>query len=824
MDIILDDTTRNSSSRDSCTFFLLSISEMAEDRELIAKYGKPMPYDRNFRGPEWRNRSCTDVPCLLIFILFLGGWGFIAQYAVRNGDLNKLVVPTDSFNRKCGIDSSVLDKKYLFFFDLGKCIDPVVPLTGCPTQQVCVESCPTQTFIWDRMKNSLPLAELRKRLICLSDVDKDNLRTLDNMQAAIDQERCARGYMKSAPFLNRCMWELSPELCELIPSFLLPRNRREVNGSNNETGKLLDTLVGDNSNLIEMRLEALALTTIPESSDKSKQQLAEEPMLQCRRRTEQAETIKQKVRQADTHLAKLVGNMVAHFYNGTHDAQQLGEEIVEDIMNSWLIVLMALMCTLVASLILIALMRWFAAPILWLSVLGVLIGLGLGIYYSVKQYRFWHETASVPNHSINLEAAVKNIFQDANTWLYLSIFLSISFVSILLLVIILRTRINIAIALTKEGSKAVSSIISTVFFPIFSWILFILAVSFAVAVGLYLGTIGNPSFRMIRQLDPNSVTGVSSEICECVGAASEYKVGGHCDPKIFQQNCFTNIDQHIPCKQTSCSFAEIEHPPFVTWSICYNVFGFFWLTFFIAAFSDMVLALTFATWYWTFRKREVPFFTLGRAFRQTIFYHLGTLAFGSLILAVCRMIRVALEYIDSKLKKYDNSVTRAILCCMKCFFWLLETFLRFLNRNAYIMCAIHGKNFCASAKDAFNLIMRNFLRVIAVDKVTDFLFFLSKLLLTAAAGVGTYFFVVRSPHLIQLHYNAVPVTIVVLAAFIMTTVFFGVYSMAVDTLFLCFLEDCERNDGSAEKPFYMSKQLRRILGKRNQLPRPMSSS
>ena len=35
--------------------------------------------------------------------------------------------------------------------------------------------------------------------------------------------------------------------------------------------------------------------------------------------------------------------------------------------------------------------------------------------------------------------------------------------------------------------------------------------------------------------------------------------------------------------------------------------------------------------------------------------------------------------------------------------------------------------------------------------------------------------------------------------------FFGVYSMAVDTLFLCFLEDLERNDGSAEKPYYMSK-------------------
>lgn len=98
-------------------------------------------------------------------------------------------------------------------------------------------------------------------------------------------------------------------------------------------------------------------------------------------------------------------------------------------------------------------------------------------------------------------------------------------------------------------------------------------------------------------------------------------------------------------------------------------------------------------------------------------YHLGTIAFGALILAICRMIRVVLEYISTKLKTYDNAVTRAILCCMKCFFWCLEKFLRFLNQNAYIMCAVHGTNFCTSAKDAFNLLMRNFLRVYALDKV-----------------------------------------------------------------------------------------------------------
>lgn len=62
--------------------------------------------------------------------------------------------------------------------------------------------------------------------------------------------------------------------------------------------------------------------------------------------------------------------------------------------------------------------------------------------------------------------------------------------------------------------------------------------------------------------------------------------------------------------------------------------------------------------------------------------------------------------------------------------------------------------------------------------------------------------------------------------------------MAVDTLFLCFrklrklaswwalqhdafflVEDLERNDGSPLKPYYMSKNLMRILGKKNKKPK-----
>ncbi|KAM7363295.1 choline transporter-like 2 isoform 1-T5 [Cochliomyia hominivorax] len=803
--------------------------ELDELAEVDGKYGKKLSYERNFKAPLWRKRSCTDVPCLLLFLVFLGAWIFIAIYAWRNGDINKLVVPTDSFNKKCGIDSGVLNKKYLFFFNLDKCIDPLVPITGCPTPQICVEQCPQETFIWDNMKNRLSLEDLKSKLFCLTDNDKLKINSKADIQKAIDEERCARWYIKSAPFLNRCMWEFSPQVCDYIPDFLLKRNQRDVTS--------LITNITSSLPQSEQQLQALALTMFPEAQAlmakpvttiDAKLETAEEPIVQCRTRQKLGEAvIKEKMLQTDTRLAKFIGNIVVHFTNGTHEAQRVGENVVEDILNSYVIILTAILCTLVASLIFIALMRWLAAPFLWTSIFGVLVGLVVGIYYSIQKYIFYHREATVPQHALNLNAVVKNVLQDERLWLYLSIFLCVFFIVLLLLLIVLRNRINIAVALIKEGSKAVSSVKSTVCFPIFSWILFIVAIVYAVGVGLYLGSIGQNSFRMIRQLDPNSLTGVTQENCKCDGPAINYTVGENCDPQTFQDFCY-NADvsllglfqqaQRSPCTKTMCSFVEVKHSTLINWFIVYNVFGYLWLTFFISAFSDMVLACTFATWYWTFKKKDVPFFTLTKAIFQTSFYHLGTLAFGSLILAICRLIRLILEYIDRKLKKYDNAVTRAILCCMKCFFWLLESFLRFLSKNAYIMCAIHGKNFCTSAKDAFNLTMRNFLRVITLDKVTDFLFFMSKLLITGGAGVATYFFLLNNPSIIQLHYLAVPTAIVALCAFLITSVFFSVYSMAVDTLFLCFLEDIERNDGTPEKPYYMSKQLMKILGKRNKLP------
>ncbi|KAL7890997.1 hypothetical protein AOLI_G00004730 [Acnodon oligacanthus] len=134
--------------------------------------------------------------------------------------------------------------------------------------------------------------------------------------------------------------------------------------------------------------------------------------------------------------------------------------------------------------------------------------------------------------------------------------------------------------------------------------------------------------------------------------------------------------------------------------------------------------------------------------------------------------------------------------------------------------AIYGKNFCTSAKNAFFLLMRNIVRVFMLDKVTDFLLFLGKLLIVGIVGVCSFFFFSGKIKFGEevassLNYYWVPTVTVMIGTYLIAHGFFSVYAMCVDTLFLCFLEDLECNDGSEERPYFMSKSLQKILNKNN---------
>uniref|UniRef100_A0A671V1L1 Choline transporter-like protein n=1 Tax=Sparus aurata TaxID=8175 RepID=A0A671V1L1_SPAAU len=482
------------------------------------------------------------------------------------------------------------------------------------------------------------------------------------------------------------------------------------------------------------------------------------------------------------------------------NAKEIGMKIFEDYANSWDWILIGLVITMVVSLLFILLLRYTASVLLWLTVFGVFGALNYGIWHCYWEYDTLtgKPGADVAISDIGLHTDFSIYLQLSQTWLIFMISLSVIEVILFIMVIFLRMRLRIAIALLEEGSKAISHIMTTLFYPIITFFLLAICIAYWAVTAVFLASSGNAVYKVTPTDDACMYANLT------------------CRPKTFSQTNITKV-----CPGAQCLFAfyggeSVYHRYILVLHLC-NLFAFLWLVNFTIALGQCTLAGAFASYYWALKKPDdIPACPLYSSFSRAIRYHTGSLAFGSLILAVVQLARIVLEYLDHKLRGSQNACARFLFCCLRCCFYCLERFIKFINRNAYIMIAIYGKSFCTSSRDSFCLLMRNIIRVAVLDKVTDFLLFLGKLLISGSVGVLAFFFFTRKIPVIQeevpsLNYFWVPLLTVIFGSYMIAHGFFNVYAMCVDTLFLCFCEDLERNDGSSSRPYYMSPGLHKIL-------------
>ena len=121
-------------------------------------------------------------------------------------------------------------------------------------------------------------------------------------------------------------------------------------------------------------------------------------------------------------------------------------------------------------------MRFMASLMVWISVL--MVPMGLGTLASYSGYRLYGAfTSSNPESTKNfLEVSWTPYFMEdllvlRDTWMILTIFLGTLLIIILVLLIFLRQRIVLAIALIQQGSRAVAQMFSSLIFPLIPGIL-----------------------------------------------------------------------------------------------------------------------------------------------------------------------------------------------------------------------------------------------------------------------------------------------------------------------------------------------------------------
>lgn len=240
---------------------------------------------------------------------------------------------------------------------------------------------------------------------------------------------------------------------------------------------------------------------------------------------------------------------------------------------------------------------------------------------------------------------------------------------------------------------------------------------------------------------------------------------GHITPK----------DLEISDGQAEIAVRIYEFSPFVERCGWYYLFCLFWTANFIVAAGDMMVAVAVAHYYFARNKMTIGSWTVLRAVFDVCFYHLGTCAYGSLIIAIIQFIRAVIAKLQREAKKANSKIAQCILCCCQCCFLCLEKCMKFLNKNAYIQTAIFSTPFCKSARRAFFLIVRNAARIAALNYVSAAVLIVGKLFISSVTTLIGYYVITEYKD--DLNSIGGPVVMIFLISYWLSDMFMDVFDM-----------------------------------------------
>jgi len=249
----------------------------------------------------------------------------------------------------------------------------------------------------------------------------------------------------------------------------------------------------------------------------------------------------------------------------------------------------------------------------------------------------------------------------------------------------------------------------------------------------------------------------------------------------------------------------------VRYLMLFQVFGFFWVVAFLGAVFQMTVAGAISCWYFS-RSIHGPSYNGSPALQTFVWAFsksFGSLAFGSLILAIVQFINFLLE--QARRNSGKNAILKCIISCIICVFACIQSLVRFVNRFAYVYIGMHGDSFCTAARECFDMISGNGFSVVAVDWLSGLVLFVGQLFgaaVTAGGALGIMNLVGR---------EVAPLTIIIIG--ILTFIVFGFFSSilqtGIDTVFVCWIEEQNHSNGD-EQGLYISPELHRELIKKKQ--------
>jgi len=716
-------------------------SEMVSQREI--ELVPPVPISA---------RKCTDCLFLIIFILYCIGMLVIGIIGFQNGDPERLVYGSDYKGRTCGAGNQT-GSKYIVY----------------PRPQEDVFLAGTDVAVnrpWDINFFSVCTTECPRadEVVC-----DDDGTVLVNEAIAIsgnsftdEAMNCIDGIVPNpltcydAQIRRHCwqtLFDTTPVLFRCFPQYIFEVEKLPESGCTKytyQTNSVTNTTV---ATCVKYREVTKRTTEEPTAND--------------------------------------------ILFDSFNTVTQVFQRNVADVVKAWPVILISgLGVAALVGLIYIISLWLFVRLVVWGSVLGVqIMSIIFTIYLYIKagiiQVTFLsdatsslntkltdlgNEVSSVTGISLlnattpNISAPIEQVTTGAGLPLKLqaslnyqqeftsaAYFMTAITVMLFFLILLLQRRISRAIEIFQEASHAIRSTPCLVLIPFFSVPALLCLVAWWTASTAFIASSGEYTIRQINYTVP---------VDPADGAFEVKKLG-------------------------TFSYVEVF--------IAYNFLGFLWISNFITAIVVFIIAGTVGHWYWKGNESDEGGYGAHPLFRSiyiTLRFHLGTAAFGALMVAIVQFIRYFAAYLENRSKAVTkrSRLMKAVMCCVHCLLKCLEYCIKFISRNAFIISALYGESFCTSTRQAFYTITANITQVALVTFLGDLILRFGQILITLIASFSCWVYLDNRPEYdfggaLELNTFWFPTFLAGALGWFVANECLSIYDITVDTLLISFCQD-----------------------------------
>ena len=320
---------------------------------------------------------------------------------------------------------------------------------------------------------------------------------------------------------------------------------------------------------------------------------------------------------------------------------------------------------------------------------------------------------------------------DATMFRYAAAALAVCSAIYLVLLLSLRSTIGTVVAIVTEATVAVSANPVLLPFPLTTLASLLAVYGYGGVVATYLLTV-QPSVSDLRRVELGLADGVEDAINATLGAIPAPLLPAEVRATAVPDIEVVGVAELLP--------SDLDAQLLRNGMLLVLLFGVLWLAQTVHAIGYAAMSGAVSHWFFFRHTSEREAFPLLGALYRAVRFHLGSLAFGALLVALVQTARVVLEFVDQQSKKLQQGSQMAELAikCTKCCLWCLEKCLRFITGYAYIYVALNGDAFCAACHDTYKLLVNYPVQAAVNQLVQSLLFAVQSLLLPICCALAAY--------------------------------------------------------------------------------------